>query len=258
MKKAIAIILVIFYYSTIQAQQNEFNYFSLCIGMTHNIYSPQPTNDFTNKYLNSPDGQLQLNPASSYFGYVPGYHGGLFFHYDFESDKGGIVVGLDYSNNGISAKYNSTNSNYWLLETQRIQSIGIPAFFKFGSAIFDNQKYLFIGAQYNFNRQMKEISEVGWTSTQGFRKTSNDEFRSNNIMILLGFNIMFFKVEFDYYPKSFINIDYIDQATNYRPYSNQPDKLFFIKTSFNIPLSDWTTQKSYKISKFIRRLRIFR
>jgi hypothetical protein len=257
MKKALIIILVFFYITVVHAQ-SEFNYFTLRIGMNHNIFSPQPTKDFTNKYLKSPDGEMQLTPSSSFLDYVPGYNAGIMFHYDFESDRGGLVVGLEYSNSGISAKYNTLTSNYWLVETQRIQAIGIPAFFKFGREIFNKQKYLYIGAQYNFNRKMNEISKVGWTTTRGVRSAGKDEFQSNNIMILFGFNYMFFNVEFDYMPKSFFNIDYIDQTTNYRPYSSQPDKLFFIKTSFNIPLSDWTTQKSYKISKFLRKLRIFR
>ena len=56
-------------------------------------------------------------------------------------------------------------------------------------------------------------------------------------------------------PQHFLNKDYqisvgnIDNTQTVTPYGAQPKVLFYISTGFLIPLSQWTTNRSYLLSK---------
>ena len=85
-------------------------------------------------------------------------------------------------------------------------------------------------------------------------------FVNNNISFALGVNFLVFNIEFNYYPDTFLdklyskNIGTPNDKYWVKPYANQPDKLMFLQTSIYIPISSWTTSKSYFMHKIFRRL----
>ncbi len=255
MKKITLLIIFTTIISTTFAQW-EFRYFVLKAGAVHQIMSPQP-DTLNNLFLNTADGQMRLTPDTAFFvDYVPGFHADLHFHFDFSNDKGGIVLGAEYQNTGISAKYRTVYGDYTLIQTHRINSVGIPVFLKFGNEIFNKQKYFFAGLKYNFNFAVQVTDKVNWSITPRSKWLTDNEFVSNNLTFFIGFNYMVLNIQLDFMPTTFLNKEYpLTLNGTVKPYSTQPDKIFFLKTSINVPLSKWTTSKSYFINRMVRKFR---
>ncbi len=259
MKKIIYFFIV--FIPTILNAQWEFNYFVLKAGANHHLLSPQPepNNSF---FLNTLEGEQRLIPDSAFIpDYVPGFQVGFDFHFDFQNDKAGIVVGAQYLNQGISAKYTSLNNQYHLLQTHRINSLSIPAFVKLGREIFDQQFYIFLGARFNVNFGLQTVEKVDWIAQTKSNYSTEDFFVSNNIGYLIGINFLVFNFEFNFYPQTFLNKEYTYNVGSSNdkfmacPYSTQPDNLMFLQTSLYVPISKWTTSKSYFINNIVRRLK---
>ena len=258
--KKIIILFIIINISLSAYSQWEFKYFVLRFGANHHLLSPQP-DTLNNLYLDTYDGEMRLFPDTAYFfDYVPGYHAGLHFHFDFSNDMGGIVAGVEYQNSGISEKYVTSQGGYSLVRTHWVHSVGFPLYIKFGREIFDQQKYLFAGVKYNINFAMQTREKVSWAIEPRTTWYSENQFAQNNIVILLGFNFLIFNLEFDFMPSTFLNKEYAiggggPNPQTIKPYSSQKDRIFFIKTSINIPLSPWTTNKSYFLHKLVRKFK---
>jgi len=263
MKKLIIISIFFLVISKISYSQWEFQYFVLKVGINHHIASPQP-DTLNNLYINTPDGEMKMTPSKQYLDYVPGVNISLHFHLDFQNDKGGIVSGISFFNYGISAKYENFNQKYYLYQTQRINGIGIPFFVKLGNDIFNDQKYFIFGVQYNLNLMLQTIDATNWITTKRVVQAKDNQFISGNPIFFIGFNYMIFNFQIDFMPDSFLNHEYsvnvgnTEYSENIQPYKNQPDNLLYIETSINIPLSKWTTRKSYTINKITKRLKFWR
>ncbi len=250
MKKFYIIIFIIFANFSAYSQW-EFNYFVLKIGMNHHLLSAQPENSEA-MFLHTVEGDFQLHPDSAFFpDYVPGIQAGLNFHFDFTNDKGGIIIGAEYLNAGISSKYSTDNKKYSIIQTHRINSVSVPLLVKFGNEIFNQQRYFTAGIRFNFNFGLNTIEQASWTDIK--RTTYDDQlvFVNNNLVFVAGFNFLLFNMEFNFFPQTFLDKQY---STNLgsntdkfiiQPYKYQPDNLMFIQTSLYIPLSSWTTSKSY-------------
>ena len=255
MKKKIITISILIFINLTAFSQFEFTYFVFRFGANHQMFSRQP-DSINNLYINTTDGEMKLLPDTTFFlDYVPGFHADLHFHIDFANDKGGIVAGIEYLNMGISEKYITVN-DVSLIRTFRIHSIGIPLYIKFGNRIFNKQKYFFGGLKYNINFAMQTNEKVSIQNSK-YRINWNieDEFDQNNITLFVGFNYMIFNFEFDFMPKAFLNRDYsinIGDENNsqiVKPYKGQTNRIFYIKTSINIPISKWTTNRSRFLKK---------
>lgn len=257
MKKIIISSILILSFTNIFAQW-EFRYFVVRTGATHHLFSKQPAQN-NNFFLNTSDGHMRLAPdtASFFIDYVPGINFDLHFHFDFNNDKGGIVVGAEYTNIGISARYKSIYGDYSLTQTHRVNTVGVPVYVKFGNEIFDQQKYFFAGAKYNLNLSATVTDKVNWTSKTTTQAVNENALIENNLSFFVGFNFMFANIQLEYMPESFLNPEYsITKGTQkIKPYSTQPQNLFFVRTSITVPLSEWTTNKSYFLSRLLRRLR---
>lgn len=238
--------------------QWEFNYFVLKAGANHHMLSkqPEPLNSF---FLHTVEGDLRLMPDSTFFpDYVPGFQVGLNFHFDFPNDKGGVIIGAEYLNQGVSSKYTTIDGDYYLIQTHRINSVSLPLMVKFGKEIFDQQKYFFAGIRFNVNFGLQTIENVSWTAIPKKSYAKDYLFVNNNIGFVAGFNFLVFNFEFDFYPLTFLDKLYsvnvgteTDKFITF-PYANQPDKLMFLQTNLYIPISSWTTSKSYFMHNIMR------
>lgn len=239
--------------------QWEFNYFVFKAGVNHHMFSNQPSGR-SHLYINTPDGEFQLIPDSSFTAdYVPGIQAGLNFHFDFSNDMGGIIIGAEYQNKGISAKYKTVNYDYDLLQTHRINSVSVPFFIKLGKEIFNQQRYLFAGVRFNLNFGLYTIEKVNWLADPIINYNNEKFFVNNNISFSLGANFLIFNVEFNFYPDTFLdklytqNVGTDNDPYQVKIYANQPDKLMFLQTSIYVPISSWTTSKSYFMHKIFRK-----
>ena len=240
--------------------QWEFNYFVFKAGMNHHMFSPQPKGTST-MYISTPDGEYRLEPDSLFVSdYVPGIQAGLNFHFDFSNDMGGIIIGAEYQNKGISSKFNTINRDYNLLQTHRINSISVPFFIKLGKEIFNQQRYIFGGVRFNLNFGLHTFEKVNWMTESKISYNNERYFVNNNISFSLGVNYNIFNIEFNFYPDTFLDKLYSQNVGTendeywVKPFEGQPDNLMFLQTSFYIPISPWTTSKFYFIHKIFRRL----
>ncbi|MBN2662501.1 MAG: hypothetical protein JXR68_02525 [Bacteroidales bacterium] len=259
MKRILTIIFLIVVSLNVFAQW-EFNYFVLKVGANHHMFSPQPKGTST-MYVNTPDGEYRLEPDSTFISdYVPGFQVGLNFHFDFSNDMGGIIIGAEFQNKGISAKYLTISKEYNLLQTHRVNSISVPFFVKLGKEIFDQQRYIFGGVRFNVNFGLLTIDKVNWITEPRMSYSKDKFFVNNNINFALGVNFLIFNVEFNFYPDTFLDKLYSQNVGTendpfwVKTFENQPDKLMFLQTSIYIPISSWTTSKSYFMHKIFRRL----
>ncbi len=280
MRKYILILTIFALFTATQSYaQWEFQYFTLRAGANHNALSAQPTY-YSRLFLTTPDGMMKAKPSAQYIDYVPGVNAGLFFHWDFESDKGGLVIGGEIANLGFQSKYETyeekeyrngdivdpspvlEKANYSCIRTYRLTTFSIPVMLKFGREIYQDQQYMYVGGQYNMNLSLKTIDQGSWSTTKSIVKGTPDEIIKSNLVFFIGYNYSIFNIQLDYMMKNFLNPEfvYVDKISTakYKPYGNQPQNLFYLKTSINLPLSEWTTKRYYFMYKLWRKIRFWR
>jgi hypothetical protein len=249
MMKRIIFYLIATLFVTINgfAQKNEYRYIAIKFGASHGFSQTPGFNP--NKYLNTPVGEMQISPVSS--AYAPGFVFDFLYHFDFTSDNAGIYTGLEYNFGGIAAKYKANRDEYTLNETYRYHSVGVPLGFKFGPKIWDNQTYVFAGAQANMLLKMNSIQKVNFEGTSASVPLGKDEYNPFVFNLFLGLNYKAVNIQFDYYPKSYFNPLYTT-TSGYKPYNTQVDKFFVLKTSINVPYG-WLSDQSFWWRKFLRK-----
>ncbi|MCQ2973928.1 MAG: PorT family protein [Bacteroidales bacterium] len=254
MKKNIIIIICIILSSiSVKAQYRwEFNYFALELSMNHNFAGAPDT--LLNRFVNIGEGNIAVYPAQN-IQYTPGYNFGLQFHHDFDNDKIGLVFGVNYSSYGTSALFYSADKAIELKETNRISCLGIPVLLKFGHQIYNNQGYFFVGGQFNLNLKLITSQKLKGNSKTVKKAQDKECYNSFSTPIFVGFNYKLFNMKFSIMPQNFLKKDYeivIGDKVNkqkIKPYECQPKTLFYINTGFIIPISQWTTNRSYILSK---------
>ena len=252
-KLALISTIIIAICATAKAQVRwEFNYFALEIGMHHNFAGAPDT--LKNLVVKTDAGSIPVYPIKN-VEYTPGYTLGLQFHHDFNNDKMGIVIGANYSSFAASARYSSADKTVELKETNRITCICFPVFFKFGHQIYNNQGYFYVGSQFNLNIDLTTIQKLKDNPDKVKHKQDKDSYNAYSTPIFVGFNYKLFNMRFSVMPQHFLNKDYalsIGHSYNTQtitPNAAQPNTLFYISTSFVIPISQWTTNRSYLLSK---------
>ena len=252
-KLALIIAILTSVCSAAQAQVRwEFNYFALEIGMHHNFAGAPDT--LQNLVVKTDQGSIPVYPIKN-VEYTPGYTIGLQFHHDFNNDKMGLVFGANFSSLAASARYSSADKAVELKETNRITCVCFPVLFKFGHQIYNNQGYFYVGGQFNLNIGLTTIQKLKGNTEKVKHKQDKDSYNAFSTPIFVGFNYKLFNMRFSIMPQSFLNKDYtvsIGQANNKQtitPNTAQPNTMFYISTSFVIPISQWTTNRSYLLSK---------
>ncbi len=265
MKHYIIILAMIFCASiNLQAQKSEYMYLAIKLGVS-NAFSGQPDlNPEKYAYTVGMEGesapQMRIKPSDSFLGYVPGVNASLLFHFDFVGDAAGIFSGIDYNFTGISSKYETLTSNFSIIETHRMHMIGVPLAFKYGSDIWDTQRYIYLGAQINYIASIYTNEKASWGANQG-RKLDPAEFNKATFSLFAGFNWRIVNLQIDFYPKSIFNEGY-ELVTTYKfpstpkktvvlhPNQGQVKNYFKVTLAVNVPYG-WLSEKNFKIRRML-------
>ncbi len=258
MKKIIFLISLILWAWTSSAQWSEFNYFAIRLGITNQFLNPAPLSS-NGLFINSYEGDRYLIPdTNKYLKYNGGFDIGVNFHFDWHNDMGGFVIGAEYYNFAVSNKFVSTSSDDYIIRTMRIHSVSFPVYVKFGYEIFNLQRYAFLGVRFNWNLQLDISEEASWNSELRTQSHTDEVMLQYNFVIMGGINFLFFNVEADFFPNTFLNKNYIlDVGTETSPYyikpfETYPNTYFVVSTSIYIPLSPWATTRSYFLNKLLK------
>ena len=248
----ITILLTTIYQITNAQYRWEFNYFALEIGLNHCFAGTPDT--LQNLVVKTEHGSIPVFPVKN-VEYAAGYNLGLQFHHDFDNDKAGIVIGAMLTTNAAAARYSSADKTVELKETNRIMAVGFPLMLKFGHQIYNNQGYFYIGGQYNLNIGMTTSQKLKDSPDKVKHKQTKETFKAFSTPIFMGFNYKLFNMRFSVLPQNFFNNDYqiaignSDNGQTISPYKCQPNILFYVSTGLIIPISQWTTNRSYLLSK---------
>jgi hypothetical protein len=246
MKKAVIFLFAGFIIS-IQSysQKNEYIYPTLKFGMSHGI-NPSPLFN-ANKYVYTPDGQMQVNPTGS--AYVPGFVFAFLYNFDYSS-KSGIYTGIEYNYSGIGGKYKTNYGDYTMTETNRYHSLGIPLALKFGD-ILDKQLYGFVGGQVNMLLTMSAVEKTNWAGGSSSETLSSGAFNKVGLNLFCGINVSAFNIELDYFPNSLFNAKYISDS-GYKINLGKPEHSFVLKTTISVPYG-WLSRTSFFWRKVLRK-----
>ncbi|MBN2757426.1 MAG: outer membrane beta-barrel protein [Bacteroidales bacterium] len=255
MKRGINLLIIILVSIQAFSQKSEYQYFAVRFGATHG-FSAQPLFN-ANKYINTPDGEMQAIPADAFLGYTPGFVADIYYHFDFPTDNAGIFTGLEYNYYGMSSKYQTKYGDYTAIEKNMVNSVGIPIAIKFWPDLYKDQKYIYLGAKYSFNLTMTSVQKVSWTNAKAREKIDAEQFSRSNFGMFFGINYLAFNLQFDYVPGTLFNSEY-KSPLGFLPYEGQPDKMFFITTAINVPVNGWIGKKSYGLKKFFNKLRFWK
>jgi len=128
MKKSIILIFIFISTYSFSQWDSEYDYFSLKIGSTNTIFTPQP-DTLLNQMLLSKYGQehLRLFPDTGFnLNYSPGYYASLMYNHDLKSGNAGVSLGVEYKMYGIAANYYTESiPSYTLKETYRVSQVTI-------------------------------------------------------------------------------------------------------------------------------------
>ncbi len=257
MKNRIYYLIIGIWISTISfSQKNEYQYIAFRFGASHGFSGAPEFN--ASKYLRVPplNDEMSLSPESSYKGYTPGFLASLLYHFDFTTDNAGIVAGLEYNYNGVSAKYNTQQGGYSMQETFRMHQVGVPVFFKYGPKIYDIQRYLYAGFQFNYIVSMSSVQNYSWSNTPAGEKMDKDAYNKTVFGLIFGVNYLAFNVQVDFYPKSIFNKAY-KNPDGFLINAGQVDQTIAIKTCINVP-HGWLTDKSYWWKKKLRKFPLWK
>ncbi len=259
MKNRLFSLLLLLLITSYSYSQNEYRYIALRFGIS-NGFSGQPEMN-PNKYLNAPSylpdtyEEMQLAPVASFMGWTPGFNGSILYHFDFHGDAAGIITGIDYNYTGITSKYETLTRGYTLTETHRMHMIGVPVAIKYGPDIWDTQRYVYAGAQFNFIAAMNAVQKVSWNTTPSSTKLEGDEFKKTTFSLFFGVNWKVLNVQFDFYPASIFNDTYTEAnlvtSGEFLKYEGQVKQFFTIKAGLNIPYG-WLSENSFWWRRFLR------
>ncbi len=260
MKRLYLIPFLIFITLQTQAQWSEFNYFVFKAGITNQFLNPSPSSG-SGLFINTFGGDKELIPEKNKFlKYNQGFNIGMDFHFDWHNDMGGFIIGAEFHNFSVSNKFITERPDYYIIRTMTVYSASFPAMVKFGYEIFNLQRYAFVGVRMNWNFRM-DLSEVAsWNSVPRIKTYTQADniYQPFSAVIVGGINFLFFNIEADLFPRSFLNKNYtINVGTDtapfiIRPFETYPDYNFVINTTIYIPITPWTTTRSYFLNRLAR------
>jgi len=228
----------------------EFNYFAIELGSTH-CFNAQP-DPCMHYYYQSQEGKMHLTPVQGTY-YTPGYNAGMQFHHDMLNDRNGFVIGAVINSWGSTAKYQSANKKVTLTETQRVMSVGVPLYVKIGQQIYNQQCYLFLGTQVDFNIKLTTAQKLNTNNSETHRTDAyKDALNKINIPVIVGFNYGIINIKFGLQTKGFLNKDYemvVGDAQLIKPFEGNSKLTAFGNFGLLIPLSQWTLKRSFLLSR---------
>ncbi len=253
MNRILITLIFFFCLTAVSAQKNEYKYLGLRVGLSHN-YNFMGNKDNENLLLRTNVGDMSKITTGK--NYVPGAYIDLNYHMDTKSDKYGLVIGLEFQNNGFSFKYVSENQLYKLTDNYRVQSIGLPLYYKFGGRnIYINQQYFYAGVQYNFYLVTQNIQHSNWANSNYVHSLKNNEVQNSGAALIFGFNSFIYNFQVEFWPVNYINPGYMETSGqfSFKPYSHLSKFNYFVKTGVAFPLNRWLTTKSWRAER-VRRI----
>ncbi len=260
MKKSIFLILIFISTYSYSQWNSEYDYFSLKVGATHTMFTPQPdalanqmliSKDGLDNYLIVPDDGFNLN-------YVPGYYGTFIYNHDLKNNNAGVSLGIGYKMYGLAANYHSISlpKEFTLREVYRVSQVSIPFYIKYGKKFYETQKYFYGGASFSYNLFFTKTEYVSYINSPRITQPANykDILNKSSVAAILGYNFMFFNVELNYAFGNFLSKTYTDDVLNIQPYAGKPQGALIIKTGLTIPLNSWSSRKVYAVEMWFRRL----
>lgn len=255
--KFLLIIFITFLANNLLAQEGEYNYFTLELGVNH-TFSKSPDTLF-NRFIQTGNGDIPVFPVKQ-ANYAPGVVGGLLFHHDAKNDKIGFAIGAEYNIYSQSALYQSLDNQIKIKERLAVTALDFPLIFKFSPEMYRNQFYFYFGAKYSMNIGLKSFQTlVSDNNRKLISKHQKDECIKYCVPIIFGLNFKFINIRLNYVSKNFLNKDYqmifesnCEQNQESKIYEKYSKSLFYITTAFNIPLSRWTTRHSYFVSRIFK------
>jgi len=237
---------------------NEYTFWTAKAGLNHSFLGEQPASSFSNLFLNTPLGPIQLKPAATNDGYLMGYRGGLTMHKDAKNEKMGFIVDFGASNYGVSARYiTPENDGYWADINYNVVAAQGGLMFKYGGKeIYEQMRYIYFGPKFSYNVMMYKTEKVSWTSDIRNVKLDSKMAKKYNFAGTVGLNYMFFFVEMDYIHKGFFQTGYqivLDNGLTVEPYKSQSANVIYFSTGLNMPLNSWTSRQVYEIETKIKR-----
>jgi len=260
MKNRVIFLILGLWISSISfSQNNEYQYLGLRFGASHGFSGTPAMN--VNKYLIVPpeSDEMQLTPDGNFKAYTPGFVADLYYHLDFTNNSSGVFAGLEYNNTGVTAKYATGDYGgeiYSLIETYRMNTIGVPIAFKYGPKINENQRYIYAGVQFNYTVSVTSVQKASWNNVPSGLKLGPDEYNKTSFCIFLGGNYKVFNFQIDYYPTSIFNKKFKD-AKGYNIYEGQVDQRIALKTSINIA-HGWLSDNSFWWKKKLRKFPLWK
>jgi hypothetical protein len=223
--------IILLFCIKINAQKNEYQYFSFRLGIIHNFINPQPANPIDNYVLGS-DNQLNqiYSENNILFDYSASLSADLLYHFDFTNDKTGIIAGLSFQTKKYSFDYIIDNLNNRPKDRYETYEISIPLVLKFGKHVFKKMKFYYVGTRLNYI--VSASNENNYQYNLDF-KLDKQELKPFKTSISAGFNYCIYSIEVEYQINSIFNKSFQNSNGN-SIYSTQQGNFIFFKTCIHI------------------------
>jgi len=254
MKKILLFLLAILPFA-VQAQKGkkfEFDYFALELSF-NSSFSGTPDTCFY-KYISNNGENFPIFPVKT-ISCTPGFTAGLLFNHDLHNNKLGFVVGVNFSSRGQTAKYQTADRKTKLTETQRVMTLGIPFYVKFGHEIYKDQFYFLVGTEVDLN--LNFITSQKMSNEKGRTRSTDDQeaIKLLTFPIYVGFNYTTLNFRLGVQPMGLFDKNYeikVGTEGNYQtinPFAHNSSVIVYANIGFVIPLSQWTVKRSYFLSR---------
>ncbi len=237
-KLYLILLLVVTYLSSSAQYSEEYRYFSVSGGITHGLFNTQQLGETSKLLLIDKTYEQLINMDIIQFHYGIGYNFGLYYNIDSKNDNIGATVGAQYQLNSYKTDYFVELYEYEILETNKISSISLPLYFKYGKNYYERMRYLFLGVQANFYITGK--SNYEYINGTANYKLSKNMLSDISPGFFIGFNYLKMNLKVEYTPGSIIKKSPI-LAGNLSDINGHSDNFISLQTNINIPLNSWNT-----------------
>jgi len=265
MKRIFVLAYTLLFFFSLSAQNdnagsagNDYRYFSLSTGIVNSLIISPNDNNFV--LLETPYGDMLKHTA--FLNYTPGVAFNIHYHMDSRNDKFGVTFGMGVTNFGMSMYYKikvDTLTTFKLMDQYRTTSIVLPIIFKYNPKdLYFQQTYLTFGAKFYYNISVIDIQKASWGNDLYVGNLPDGAVNRMSYSLFLGGNYLIYYFSIELLLRNYVNKNYTVQTFEgiSAPYKHLNYKTgFYITTGVHIPLTRWTTSRSWTAEKIRRMLR---